>query len=434
MKYSKASALINKTSAPFKSGYLILIIVSVLALMVTFFISNSALEDETKFVMFAGSAVLYLFFGGALYFLQNRKINKQAEVPAIPETDAEKFITPGIHEKLLIFDEAKTFFADSLKPADMFRLITRRIEELIPFANCVLFLANEDKTKLKAAFAVGKSSAEFLDTNRVLNKGLAGRVFSGCRVEVDETLQSERSLYPDEALKNLNSAAAAPLLLDKGEVFAVLTLYAEGKEAFDAKSKALLGEIARRISPLFANSLNYERNLENSLRDALTNLPNERAFYLVLENQIAESQRLREQRPLSVVSIDIKGFDDSNKKYGHVTADEILKTTAKIIKGQLRQMDFLARVSGDEFLAVLPTASAEVTKIIIERIDKAFSNNPLRVTETDEIYIRLNFGTSSFIEDGETAQELLKRAVLKKREAKSGLENSVIWFPHKFVN
>ena len=97
-------------------------------------------------------------------------------------------------------------------------------------------------------------------------------------------------------------------------------------------------------------------------------------------------------------------------------------------------MDFLARSTGDEFLAVLPTASEEVTKLIVERIEKAFTQNALKITESEEIYVELNFGASSFMKDGETAQVLLKRATLNKNEAKSGLKGSVINFPREYVN
>ncbi len=46
-------------------------------------------------------------------------------------------------------------------------------------------------------------------------------------------------------------------------------------------------------------SIAYERTQANALTDATTDLPNERAFYLVLENQVAEAQRNRGERPLT---------------------------------------------------------------------------------------------------------------------------------------
>ena len=125
------------------------------------------------------------------------------------------------------------------------------------------------------------------------------------------------------------------------------------------------------------SSMSFERSLTNALTDTLTNLPNERAFYLVLENQIAESQRNRDERPLTILTVDIKNFTELNQNFGHAAGDQILAFAANLIKAQLRQMDFLARSQNDEFLAVLPTASDEIAMEIIERIEKAFILNQL---------------------------------------------------------
>jgi diguanylate cyclase (GGDEF)-like protein len=154
----------------------------------------------------------------------------------------------------------------------------------------------------------------------------------------------------------------------------------------------------------------------------------------VLENQIAESQRFREQRPLAVLSIDIQNFDEINKRFGHVRGDQILSYAAKMIKGQLRQMDFLSRSTGDEFLAVLPTASEEITEIIINRIGKAFALSPFELTKSEREFIKLNFGAASFLKDGETAQELLRAANLKKQQSKKTGKSSILWFPREYVN
>ena len=90
-------------------------------------------------------------------------------------------------------------------------------------------------------------------------------------------------------------------------------------------------------------------------------MPNERSFYLVLENQIAQTQRNSRERPLTVLAIDIINFDEINRRFGHSAGDRILYYAAGTIKNQLRRMDFSARTTGDEFLAALPTASEEVS-------------------------------------------------------------------------
>jgi diguanylate cyclase (GGDEF)-like protein len=175
--------------------------------------------------------------------------------------------------------------------------------------------------------------------------------------------------------------------------------------------------------------------LTNALTDALTSLPNERAFFLVLENQIAEAQRFFEQRPLTILAIDIRSFAEHNRRFGHATGDRLLLFAADKIKSQLRQMDFLARSTGDEFIAVLPTASIETAREVIERVEKAFVASPFEISDEEKIHLQLSFGAAMFGRDGETANELLRRASLRKRQAKSqDKENKILWFPKEYVN
>ncbi|MCV5943055.1 GGDEF domain-containing protein, partial [Escherichia coli] len=79
---------------------------------------------------------------------------------------------------------------------------------------------------------------------------------------------------------------------------------------------------------LFLGSLAYEKSLSSALTDPLTKLPNERAFFLVLENQLAESQRFRDERPLTVLAVDIRDFEEINRDYGHSTGDRVLSFAA----------------------------------------------------------------------------------------------------------
>ena len=223
-------------------------------------------------------------------------------------------------------------------------------------------------------------------------------------------------------------------LLQNSNTFGVLVFYGANKNYFDKNAQQLFEAVGTRVAPLFTASQAFEISLANALTDAVTNLPNERAFYLVLENQIAEAQRFRDERALTVLTIDIKNFDELNQQFGHATGDRILGYAAETIKNQLRQMDFLARASGDEFLTVLPKASDETTREIVERVEKAFVSKPFEVARGEKINLKLNFGAASFWKDGETAEQLLKHALLRKRQSKTAEENNILWFPKNYVN
>lgn len=85
--------------------------------------------------------------------------------------------------------------------------------------------------------------------------------------------------------------------------------------------------------------------------DALTNLPNR--SLLTDRLQQAMAQALRRQKPLAVAFVDLDGFKAINDQHGHDAGDQVLDALAKRMKDELREGDTLARIGGDEFVAVL---------------------------------------------------------------------------------
>lgn len=410
-----------------ESSFLLTATFSLAALTATFFISNSALAFETKVAVFLAIAVGYLFFCAAFYFWQKAKLSE-----ITGERSAAGF-NREIEDKLFALEEANEFFGASLKSSDMFRLVASRINEIVPFAACVLCLAENEEKSLSIKFALGANSAKFLDFRSNINRSLAAKAHLSRQGLIDPTNLIDKRVFSNEMLEKFGSAIAVPLI-QRSEVFGVIVLYSDREKTYREDSLMLCEAVGERVAPLFQSSFAFEQSLSNALTDSLTKLPNERAFFLVLENQIAESQRFRNERPLTILAVDIRNFDEINNKYGHARGDEALEFAAGTIKRQLRQMDILARSAGDEFLAILPTADEKITEEIKERINRAFVLNPYHAANNEKIHIELNYGSSTFWRDGETANQLLQTALLRKKQDKSADRGNVLWFPKEFVN
>jgi diguanylate cyclase (GGDEF)-like protein len=431
MNYLQAEQFTKDKINVFKLDHVLLAAVSLCALIITFLTANSGLDFKTKVTTFAGTVFLYLFFCAAFYVLQKRRFSVSFE--AEKAEFAESVFNADVETKLLALEEASEFFGASLKSADMFRFVSSRIKEIVPFASSALFLTNKNNTRLKVAFAEGENAEILAQIETDSNRGLAGKAFVNKKIQIDDKLLLDKTTVSPNALKNLTSAVSVPLF-ENAEVFGVLTVYGNDAIDFNRDSVQLLEAIGTRVAPLFLSSFAFEKNLSNALVDSLTNLPNERAFYLIVENKLAESQRFRYERPLTILSVDIKNFKELNKNHGHATGDGILAFAAKTIKEQLREMDFLARTGADEFLAVLPTASEEITKEIIERIERAFISSSFAVSRREKINISLNFGAATFWKDGETISQLLQHADLRKQQSKSTEKSKILWFPKEYVN
>lgn len=106
-------------------------------------------------------------------------------------------------------------------------------------------------------------------------------------------------------------------------------------------------------------------------RDDLTGLPNRRA----LRERIAlvEKSAKRKSQSAVVMMIDLDHFKEINDRYGHDAGDAALVHIAGILKSLLRELDFLARVGGDEFCILLPNTDTELATAIARRLNEAIS-------------------------------------------------------------
>lgn len=135
-------------------------------------------------------------------------------------------------------------------------------------------------------------------------------------------------------------------------------------------------EAARKEVKNYASSLEKKveertRELEElSMRDMLTGLYNQRAFFEYLRREISNAERYRES--LVLCYLDLNDFKAVNDKKGHQEGDEVLITTGKIIKASIRDGDLPCRYGGDEFALILPRTSLEEAVIFAKRLIKKF--------------------------------------------------------------
>ncbi|MBA2378148.1 MAG: GGDEF domain-containing protein [Blastocatellia bacterium] len=408
----------------------VVIAAGLFAPILTFAIALAAVSVAVKTAALLAVAMVYL--GVCIWAYRNLGTDESSITGDDPPSDLEHD-GAELHSRLIALEEAREFFGSSLRSEDMFRLVSSRVRELFPFRVSTLFVPDETGSRLTSVLANGDDAEPFALIESDVSKGIAGMAYLSGETEFDQDMKLERASRPDLDLSPFQSSVAIPLIHD-GAVFAVFQLYREEPVTANQYTNDLLGAIGERIGPLFLSAQAFDRSLSSALVDPLTELPNERAFFLVLENQLAESQRLRDERPLTVIAIDIKGFEEANRRYGHSTGDRLLKFVGATLRAQLRKMDFLARSVNDEFLVILPTAASDVGEEIIERIKAGFETDKFDVGEHESMKPWLNFGSATFWKDGETGQQLLRHAQLRKQQAKSADTSKVLWFPKEYVN
>jgi len=155
-----------------------------------------------------------------------------------------------------------------------------------------------------------------------------------------------------------------------------------------------------------------------ALHDALTDLPNRTLFNDRLEQAIITARR--ESTPLAVMLMDLNNFKEINDTLGHQIGDGILKEIGTRLLKEVRGIDTVARMGGDEFLLLLPTATLEKRTRFIERIS-AVLETPF-IIGNHSFEIRASIGLALFPEDGEHPETLLKHADVAMYSAKNSGE------------
>jgi len=165
----------------------------------------------------------------------------------------------------------------------------------------------------------------------------------------------------------------------------------------------------------------HERQLQHLAHfDTLTGLPNRVSLAERLQKAINES--LRSGKQLAVVYLDMDGFKAINDQYGHDVGDELLIAVAQRMKGAIREADTLARIGGDEFVAVLVNLdNPQHCQPVLDRILQAAAS---QVTVKDMVLqISASIGVTICPQDAGDAEQLLRHADQAMYQAKQAGKN-----------
>jgi len=165
------------------------------------------------------------------------------------------------------------------------------------------------------------------------------------------------------------------------------------------------------------------KQLENKLErlatiDELTQVYNRTKFQEVIKSELERAKRYN--HPLSMLMFDIDHFKAINDTYGHSVGDYVLQTLAQIAKENLREIDYLVRWGGEEFIIIAPETDLGRAKALAERIRTAIEN--YRFDQAGKITI--SFGVTEF-KESDTEDTFIRRADDAMYKAKEKGRNRV---------
>ncbi len=196
--------------------------------------------------------------------------------------------------------------------------------------------------------------------------------------------------------------------------------------------------LARVRAALRMRKLQEELRLSNerlsllAITDDLTGLANRRGFDSELEDEILRARRFGQ--PMAVAVFDLDHFKNINDTWGHQRGDIVLQAFARVLQGSSRRVDKIARIGGEEFVALLPTTDANGASTFATKVRENTEAMVIPIEgEAQSIRVTVSSGVAVLSargvcerENAELARSILKLADECLYQAKAEGRNNVV--------
>lgn len=157
-------------------------------------------------------------------------------------------------------------------------------------------------------------------------------------------------------------------------------------------------------------------------RDHLTRLFNRRKIMDCLETEISRADR--QASALTIAMLDLDHFKNVNDKWGHAAGDLVLKEFALLCQQQIRKLDYLGRIGGEEFLLIMSDTDQTEAMIVLERILSVVRHHCFNWKQT-EIAITCSAGLAEW-HPLQNIQQLYTQADKALYQAKNHGRNQIV--------
>jgi len=160
-----------------------------------------------------------------------------------------------------------------------------------------------------------------------------------------------------------------------------------------------------------------EKFRELSLHDELTNLYNRRGFYFLAEQKIKEIKRTKQR--LLLMCVDVDDIKTINDKWGHREGDNVLIDIANILRTLIREADIIARIAGNEFVALITEKAELLPDMLSARLKESCHKYNKNITHKFTLSCSTGFAYYNHASPS-SLEELLERANKDMHKSKGG--------------
>ncbi|HKP47872.1 MAG TPA: HD domain-containing phosphohydrolase, partial [Pyrinomonadaceae bacterium] len=299
------------------------------------------------------------------------------------------------HQEVYALYEIARTFGSSLDVKNTVEILVDKVGHVVPFDTCVVYLYDELKGYATTAHVAGRNAKCLANRCVAPGEGVTGFALAN-RSPINQ-LHPSLDFAGLEIEREYRSMASLPLFKDDMLLGAV-SVYSADLEVYTDDHMRLLETVTRLASDALSNAMHHAEAESNALTDPLTGLPNARYIALRFDEEVSRARRTG--RPFQVVMLDLDDFKIVNDTFGHKVGDKMLREMGRIIQGQLREYDFMARYAGDEFVAIVQELVGNQVDELRSRIETAVSDFSLKVRGNAEARVGISIGTATFGTDG----------------------------------
>jgi len=320
----------------------------------------------------------------------------------------------------LVLGKFSRYLKASQAPPEIYAALETFGPQLFPGGGGKLYLSHPPGKHLEAVASWGDGIADDLaftieDCWALRLARIHSVASSGTELACGHVAQDQKAVPPYACLP----------LFAQGEILGLLHLRGvpQGPKSRDVSPSLqpdldLAAAVAEEASLALRNLKVREILHEQSIRDPLTGLYNRRFLEEFLMRELARADRKKQS--LSVITLDIDHFKQINDTFGHGAGDIVLRRVALLLQGYVRQSDIACRAGGEEFVVLLPEASAQIAAQRAEGIRSAVRELKLKYEDRGLSAITISLGVAAFPENGTTPDALIRAADRALYDAKYG--------------
>jgi diguanylate cyclase (GGDEF)-like protein len=250
--------------------------------------------------------------------------------------------------------------------------------------------------------------------------------------ELGEHVERVETTKADATAATLVTVAIAILIAVVGGLTLARTILNPIRALGEGVSQLQAGHLNHRVNLSGDDELGKLGNTLNAMatrieqlatRDELTGLYVRREFNRFFLEEI--SRAARSGRPFSLLLVDADHFKDINDRYGHRVGDRVLRTLALVLNRDMRAVDRVARIGGEEFAVILPDTQWDAAMETAERIRSMTAAKQVHSPDGKIIRITISIGVATFPQNGDTMDALVEAADQALYRAKAEGRNCV---------